>query len=294
MSRESEEKALGHFFEKDADESGTLRVLIFGAHPDDTDLAAGGVAALYAQKGHVVKMVSVTNGDAGHHEMGGVLLAQRRREEAAASGAVLGVEYITLDNHDCVLEPSVGIRHDLVRILREFGPDLVMVNRPYDYHPDHRYTSQMVQDAVCTSSVPNIVSNVPYNRFTPVVVHTWDNFQKPRTFSPDVAVSIDEVIEQKLDALHCHTSQMYEFLPYIMRYDDQVPEDQSKWRDWLGTFLKPQYRRIAHECRDTLQEFYGSEKGSQIQFAEAFEACEYGAPLTEENLHRLFPFVNKD
>jgi LmbE family N-acetylglucosaminyl deacetylase len=279
-----------HFVGKDIDASRLLRILIFGAHPDDPDFAAGGVAALYTQQGHQARMVTVTNGDAGHHEMGGVPLAQRRRKEAAAAGACLGVEYITLDNHDCVLILTLEIRHQLVRIIREFQPDLVMTPRPCDYHPDHRYTSQLVQDAVCTASVPNIVSDVPYLHFTPVVVYVWDDFQKPYPFIPDVVVSIDNVIEKKVDAFHCHVSQMYEFLPFIKRYLDKVPEDPSQRRAWLWESLEPRLSRVADLYRDRLIELYGKEKGKQIKYAEAFESCEYGAPLSEANLKRLFPF----
>ena len=67
-----------------------LRILIIGAHPDDADYHAGGTAALYRAAGHAVKMVSLTNGNAGHHLHPGPELARRRRAEAAASGAVIG------------------------------------------------------------------------------------------------------------------------------------------------------------------------------------------------------------
>jgi LmbE family N-acetylglucosaminyl deacetylase len=267
-----------------------VRVLVFGAHPDDADWVAGGTAALYRRLGHAVKFVSVTNGDAGHHEMGGAPLARQRREEAASSGKVLDLDYVTLDNHDCVLQPTIAIRHQLVRILRQFAPDLVMTHRPYDYHPDHRITSQLVQDAVCTASVPNIVSDVPYNRFTPVVVYVWDHFQKPYPFIGDIVVDIGEVVERKIDALHCHTCQMYEFLPFIMRYEERLPQEDSERRKWLGSFLKPMFEGLANSYREKLIELYGKDRGVAVQWAEAFEKCEYGAPLSQENFHRLFPF----
>src|SRR5258707_11189308 len=54
-----------------------LRVLVFGAHPDDCDFTAGGVAALYARQGHQVLFISVTNGDAGHYQIGGGRRGQR-------------------------------------------------------------------------------------------------------------------------------------------------------------------------------------------------------------------------
>lgn len=268
----------------------TLNILIFGAHPDDPDYVAGGTAALYARLGHKVKMVSLTNGDAGHHEQGGAPLAWRRREEAANAGKALGVEYITLDIHDGALLPSLENRNMVIAIIREFKPDLITVHRPNDYHPDHRYTSQLVQDASYMVTVPNVVSHVPHLRTMPVIAYTFDNFQKPYPFQADVVVAIDETVEQKVDALHCHTSQMYEWLPYNGRYLEEVPTDLSARRAWLRQRQDARLRRAADVHRDKLIALYGEEKGRQVQYAEAFEACEYGTPLTKDNLKTLFPF----
>jgi N-acetylglucosamine malate deacetylase 1 len=267
-----------------------LNILIFGAHPDDPDYSAGGVAALYARQGHQVKMVSLTNGDAGHHTEGGAPLAWRRRAEAAAAGKALGVEYITLDIHDGALLPTLENRQQVIAIIRTFQPDLVMVHRPNDYHPDHRYASQLVQDASYMVTVPNVVSHVPHLRTMPVIVHTWDHFQKPYPFQAHVVVAIDEVVEQKVDALHCHTSQMYEWLPYNGRYLEEVPADNAEWRAWLRQRSDQRMRRQADLYREQLVNLYGAERGQQIHYAESFEACEYGSPLTAENLHHLFPF----
>src|SRR5215216_6224648 len=68
-----------------------LNIIAFGAHPDDCDIRAGGTAALWAARGHHVRFVSVTNGDAGHHEQGGGQLAMRRRAEAREAGRRIGV-----------------------------------------------------------------------------------------------------------------------------------------------------------------------------------------------------------
>ncbi len=168
-----------------------LNVLIIGAHPDDADFSAGGTAALYARQGHRVKLVSLTNGDAGHHAMGGAPLAWRRRAEAAASGRVLGVEYITLDIHDGALLPTLENRNQIIALIRTFQPDLIMIHRPNDYHPDHRYASQLVQDASYMVTVPNVVSQVPHLATMPVIVYLWDTFQKPYPFQADVVVAID-------------------------------------------------------------------------------------------------------
>ncbi|MCB0112152.1 MAG: PIG-L family deacetylase [Caldilineaceae bacterium] len=271
----------------------SLRILIIGAHPDDPDYSVGGTAALYARAGHTVKMVSLTNGDAGHHEEGGAPLAWRRRKEAAAAGAQLGVDYITLDIHDGALLPTLENRNTVIALIREFQPDLITVHRPNDYHPDHRYASQLVQDASYMVTVPNVVSHVPHLRTMPVIVHSWDHFQKPYPFRADVVVAIDETVEQKVDALHCHTSQMYEWLPYNGRYLDEVPADRALRREWLRQRVEERLSRQANLYRERLIELYGADRGRAVRYAESFEACEYGTQLTAENLTRLFPFFER-
>ncbi|HWQ12727.1 MAG TPA: PIG-L family deacetylase [Roseiflexaceae bacterium] len=267
-----------------------LRVLVFGAHPDDCDFTAGGVAALYARQGHTVRFVSVTNGDAGHHETGGARLAQRRRAEAEAAGAVIGVEYQVLDNHDGQLMPTLENRWQIIALIREFRPDLIMSPRPNDYHPDHRYTAQLIQDAAYMVTVPNVVAFHEHLPRDPVIVYVSDTFQKPYPFTPDVVVAIDEVVDRKLDMFHAHTSQFYEWLPYNGGYLSEVPADEGARRAWLRRRYEPRLRRDAERFRDKLIELYGAEIGRRVQYAEAFEGCEYGGRLTPENMRRLFPF----
>jgi len=267
-----------------------LRILVFGAHPDDCDIKAGGVAALYVQQGHQVKFVSVTNGDAGHYEMGGGPLANRRKSEARAAAAIVGIEYQLLDNHDGQLEPTLENRHQIIQLIREFKPDLIMSPRPYDYHPDHRYTAILVQDAAYMVTVPNVCALTPHLNYNPVIVYTSDRFAKPYPFNPEVVVGIDMVIEKKLDMLHCHTSQFYEWLPYNAGVLAQVPSGNSERRQWMAERRLKGFKAIVDQYRDVLFELYGESEGAKIQYAEAFEGCEYGAPLTNENKRTLFPF----
>ena len=268
-----------------------LNILIFGAHPDDPDFYSGGTAALYAKNGHHVKMVSITNGDVGHHEIGGAPLAWRRRQEAAEAGKCLGGEYITLDIHDGGLLPTLENREMIIALIREFEPDLIVVHRPNDYHPDHRYASQLVQDASYMVTVPNVVSHVPHLRTMPVIVYSWDHFQKPYPFEPSVIVPVDLTFEKKIDALHCHESQFYEWLPYNGRYLDEVPENSELRRSWLREKYDAYFRQQADLYRTRLIEQFGEEKGRAIRYAESFEGCEYGTPLTSENRFELFPFL---
>ena len=267
-----------------------LGILAVGAHPDDCDFKVGGVAALYRQQGHRVRFLSLTNGDAGHQEMGGAELARRRRAETLAVAATLGIEYDVLDIHDGELVPSLEHRRQVIRQIREFAPDLILTHRPNDYHPDHRYTSILVQDAAYTVTVPGSVALTPHLRTNPAVAYFSDRFRRPYPFTPDVVVGIDEVVEKKVDALHCHESQMYEWLPYNGLYLEQVPDDKDARRAWLREILEGRLRRDAELHRDRLVEFYGPARAASIEYAEAFEACEYGSPITHENIPCLFPF----
>src|SRR6185369_8665658 len=122
-----------------------LRVIAFGAHPDDCDIRASGTAALFAALGHAVKLVAVTNGDVGHQTLTGVALAKRRLGEAKESARRLGIEYEVLDNHDGELLPTLEVRKQIIRQIRQWNADIVLAPRPNDYHPDHRYTGVLVQ-----------------------------------------------------------------------------------------------------------------------------------------------------
>jgi LmbE family N-acetylglucosaminyl deacetylase len=269
-----------------------LRILAIGAHPDDSDFEAGGVAALYARRGHQVKFVSLTNGDAGHYKMGGAELAQRRRAEALKAAATIGIQYEVLDIHDEELMPTLETRRRVIQVIREFQPHLVMTHRPNDYHPDHRYTSTLVQDAAYLVTVAGTLALTEHLRTNPVFVYFSDRFQKPYPFVPDVVVGIDQVVEKKVDMLHCHESQVYEWLPYNELYLEQVPRDKSLRRAWLRQRLEDSLREDADRFREKLIELYGEQRAAAIKYAEAFECCEYGLALTGENIRRLFPFFD--
>lgn len=266
-----------------------LRILVIGAHPDDAE-KAGGTAAKWSATGHVVKLVSLTNGDAGHFSMGGGLLAVRRQKEAQCAGEVIGVEYVCLDNHDGELLPTLENRRKVIRLIREFEADVVISHRPNDYHPDHRYTAILVQDAAYMVTVPNVVAQTPHLRHNPVFLYMADGFSKPNPFQPDVVVDIGEVIEKKIDMYDCHESQMYEWLPYNSGRLDEVPKDRAKRRQWLAKQRMARDRSTADRYRDLLVELYGEDKGMQVEYAEAFEVSEYGAGMTEQEIKRVFPF----
>ncbi|MGQ9684627.1 MAG: PIG-L deacetylase family protein [Anaerolineae bacterium] len=273
-----------------------LKILCIGAHPDDCDLKVGGLAIKYARLGHKVRFVSLCNGNAGHHEMGGGPLARRRHAETqrsaaiASAGASGSVEYVVLDIPDCQLMPTLENRWIIINMIREFQADLVITNRPNDYMADHRYASQLVQDAAYIVTVPNVVALTPHLSYNPVFAFWSDDFQRPYPFTPDVAIAIDDVIETKLDMLMCHESQMFEWLPYNMNILDQVPHGQAEQRSFLARLWLPDMEREAERYRSLLQQLYGQERGRTVRYAECLEFCEYGSRVTDETLPRLFPF----
>jgi LmbE family N-acetylglucosaminyl deacetylase len=263
-----------------------LRVIAFGAHPDDCDGKAGGVAAMYVVAGHKVKFVSVTNGDAGHHEQGGGILAKRRRHEAEEAGRRIGIEYEVLDNHDGELTPTLEVRRQIIRKIREWQADIVFGPRPNDYHPDHRYTGVLVQDAAFMVTVPNIVTDVPALRKNPVFLYFSDGFTRPQPFRADIVVSIDDVFEKKIDMLDAHVSQMYEWLPWHAGKLAEVPKSTIARKQWLAT-QRPS--SVTPEWKAALEKMYGA-KAANIQHAEAFELAEYGRRPDEVEFRKLFPF----
>ena len=266
-----------------------LRVIAFGAHPDDCDIKAGGLAAKYAAAGHKVKFVAVTNGDAGHQSEGGGALAKRRRAEAKESARRAGIEYDVLDNHDGELVPGVEVRHQVIRKIREWNADMVLAPRPNDYHPDHRYTGALVQDTAYMVVVPNVTPDTPPLKKNPVFLYFADRFQRPQPFRPDVVISIDDVLEKKVSMMDAHVSQVYEWLPWVDGMLDQVPKDPSARRKWLAT---QRYFEPAETWREGLKKWYGAQAAS-VRYVEAFEVCEYGKQPDEAELRRLFPFFGK-
>lgn len=267
-----------------------VRIIMIGAHPDDCDDDGGGTAALFAQMGYAVKFVSVTNGDAGHQLSGGPQLARRRFAEAQEAGKRLGITYDVLDNHDGQLLPTLEVRLQIIKKIREWNADIVIAPRPNDYHPDHRYTGVLVQDAAYMVAVPNIAPETPALKKNPVFLYFQDRFKRPNPFRPDITIDITRVFEKKIAALDAHESQMYEWLPWIGHYADKVPKDKKERITWLAETRR---QVITPEVKAVLEKWYGKEKAAVIRNAEAFEICEYGAQPDDEMIKKLFPMLGK-
>ncbi len=271
--------------------SQAVRALVVGAHPDDPEVMAGGLAALWTDAGAVVKFISMTNGDAGHHEMGGGPLARRRYAEAQAAARVLGISYDVVDRHDGELEPTLANRRDLICRIREFRPDIVLTHPPDDYHPDHRYTSQLVQDAAMSVTVPNICALTPSLRRNPVFAYVMGTAGVSQRFTPELFVDIGPVVERKLDLLACHVSQFAEWIPWLSGRLSEMPRRPAERDAWIREGWRTRLRGLAQRFREPIVRQYGAVRGRRIEYAEAVEICAYGAPLTDAARARIFPFV---
>jgi N-acetylglucosamine malate deacetylase 1 len=272
-----------------------LRIIVFGAHPDDAELKAGGTAAKWSKLGHEVKMVSVTNGDIGHWREAGGPLARRRAAEVKAADTILGVTPQVLDIHDGELEPNLENRKTITRLIRQWKADIVIAHRPWDYHPDHRYVGVLVQDAAFMVAVPHFCPDVPPLQANPVFLYSSDGFQKPYRFKADIVVALDDVIETKLDALHELESQVYEGGALGNEEAFRLVPPASNPAARKAWFRKDHYwskrdADVANQYRAALATWYGPDRGKKVKYAEAFEICEYGRRVTEAEIKKLFPF----
>ena len=256
------------------------KFLVIGAHPDDVDLRFGGTAIKLARAGHQVKFVSLCNGNCGHQTMGGEALAKRRHREAQATLAFNGVcEYQIFDNNDCEIVADLENRKALIRVIRQFAPDVVLSHRLCDYHADHRAAAQLVQDTAYLVKVPMFVPDAPIPQIEPVYGVFWDEFTDPRPVRIDAAVPIDDVLEQKCLAMDCHVSQFYEWLPYDSGMSPLPDRDRMDWPARFA-FLKE------HFCVRYRKEALAA--GLAAQYAECFEYSPYGRKVTPEEFRALF------
>ena len=267
-----------------------MNIVCIGAHPDDAEFHAGGTLTKWAALGHRVTAVSLTNGDAGHHEMPRAQLARRRAKEAARSSEIGGFEHLILEHPDGALMPDLELREQVIRIIRKRGGDIVLTHRPWDYHPDHRATGAVVQDAAFMVTVPHCCPETPALPRNPVFLYLMDRFTRPVPFRTDIAVAVTDVMDRKWAMLDAMESQFYEWLPWLAGTTDTVPADKEARRQWLRRQWTPLLEKAARIGRPTLDLWYGAHSGS-VQFAELFEICEYGYRPAEAELTSLFPFL---
>jgi LmbE family N-acetylglucosaminyl deacetylase len=273
----------------EAAQAAPLRVIAFGAHPDDAELKAAGVASLWAARGARVKLVAMTNGDVGHFEQAGGPLAKRRLAEVQACAREFGTEVEVLDIHDGELTPTLENRRTVSRLIREWQADIVMGHRPYDYHPDHRYTGVLLDDSAVVVVAPFFVPDTPPTRRNPVFMYYSDDFKHPHPFQADIVVSIDAVAEKKWACISAMPSQFGDADSWQARTRPDVPTAPAARAQFLLDMVKTRNEAVANQYRAELVALYGEQRGKQVRYAEAFQIGQYGRQPTPAELRKMFP-----
>ncbi len=268
-------------------ESTACRVLVLGAHPDDAEVSAGGLIVRHCRLGSAVRIISVSDGRSGHHQIAPEQLVDVRRREARAAGERVGAVYETWDFHDGSLEPNLSLRSAIIREIRQFAPDLVLTHRTNDYHPDHRAVGMAVQDASYMVTVPHVCPDVPALRRDPVVACMGDLFTRPVPLRPDVILDVRAELDVAVQMAACHESQFFQWLPYHDGILDSVPSSPHERFEWLLDWMKSRYRA-------RLQHFQQAIVARELKLdddlaVEVYEISEYAAQPDSTTLSRLFP-----
>ena len=263
-----------------------IRALMIGAHPDDCEFGTGGLAVLLSEQGHSVKFVSLTNGETGHFQRSREETAKIRKSEMEEACKIANIECKIFDIASNAIEADIPTREKVIRLIREYKPDIIFTHRTNDYHPDHRRTAILVQDSSYAVRVPLVCPETPCLRYSPVIMYMYDGFAKPVPFTPNIVINIDKIMRKKVKMLDCHISQQYEWIPWIESYE--VPESAGEKFKWLYEQQAKRDSGVADKYRNELLKRYG-ESGNDVKFAEAFEISEYGRNPTENDLQELFP-----
>ena len=263
------------------------KVLSIGAHQDDADTSSGGLLKKLADKGWEVRMLSLTDGSRGtfREELAGPRLAEIRKKEAAASGALFGGRYDCWDVEDARLTASLENRERLIRYIREYKPDLIITNRPNDYHTDHRNTALLVQDASYLLTVPACCPDTPAMKYMPVMLYWHDSFRKPYPFCADVVVPIDDQMETVVQAASCHVSQYFDWLLWPDRMEKTAWPREKQVQDLRERFGR-MFERFRKEYAAEVVEKFGA-AAEEIKYVEVFEICEYGEEPSPEFIEML-------
>ncbi|MEW6286867.1 MAG: PIG-L deacetylase family protein [Chloroflexota bacterium] len=196
------------------------RAMSIHAHPDDQEFSIGGTLAKWARAGCEIISVVITSGDAGSNDPAKgadykPILAELREKEQLAANAVLGIkETIFLRYPDGELEPTLALRKELTRLIRQFKPDTVLTGNPegwfygseYLNHPDHRAAAQAACAAVFPSAGTRLIfADLLSAGYEP---HEVERLYIHGTDKSDTWVDITETLEVKIKALQQHASQV--------------------------------------------------------------------------------------
>jgi hypothetical protein len=269
-----------------AEQRRPLRIIAFGAHPNDAELKASGVVARWVADGHKVKFVAMTHGHTGHME--GPEGPRRRAPEVAACARILGTETQVFDIPLGTLTPSLENRQIVARLIRQWQADIVLGHRPYDEtdltdrritpDPDIRQIGVLLDDSAATVVAPSFMPGVPPTPRTPIYMYYSDSYRKPSPFDPTIVAGFDAAAKKKWKCV-----QNMPVAPADLagtEYDLRLMRVKN---------VKKDDAELANMYRERLAALYGAERGRQIRYAEAFELSKHGRQATVDELLQLFP-----
>ncbi len=191
--------------------------LVVAAHPDDIEFGCAGTVARWASEGARVTYALLTNGAAGSSDpaMTRERLAELREAEQRAAAKVVGVEAVEfLGYEDGLLEPTLEVRKQVVRLIRKHRPEVVVTGDPatryfgdrYINHPDHRAAGEVALAAVIPGSDTRLAyPELLAEGLEPVkLTGVW----LMMSMTPNLVVDIGDFIDKKLESLRCHVTQI--------------------------------------------------------------------------------------
>ncbi len=206
-----------------------MRILSVMCHPDDMELKCGGTLIRYKKSGHDVISCNVANGNMGHFEIMPDKLREIRLKEAKNACSLAGIEYISADINDLTVNSASETQlKELIRIIRYASPDVIITHDPNDYCSDHCEVSKLVFNASFSASCPHFYPQL--GKSAPLSCIYYADTDSGINFIPTEYVDISECIEQKLEMMACHKSQ----LEWLNEHDgvDAVSEARIRAAFW--------------------------------------------------------------
>ncbi len=230
-----------------------MNVLAIGCHPDDIEIACSGTLAKCVKRGDKVTVCHVANGNMGHEIIKPAELREMRAGEAKRAGSLAGIEVVTIDVGDLLVDgASMEQRDKIAQLIIDVQPDFIITHGPNDYMPDHTAVSKLVFDASFVASVPQ------YNgggKAAVTPLYYMDNLAGV-DFLPTEYVDITDEIDLKIEMLECHESQL----------------------KWMRDHDKIDFAEFVKTC----SRFRGLQCG--VQYAEGFRQCQAWPKLTTRRM----------
>ncbi|WP_116768890.1 bacillithiol biosynthesis deacetylase BshB1 [Maribacter litoralis] len=183
-----------------------LDILVFGAHPDDAELGAGGTIAKEIALGKKVGIIDLTRGELGTRGS-----AEIRDKESAAAAKILGVAVReNLRFRDGFFVNDEAHQIEIIKMIRKYRPNTVLCNAIDDRHIDHGKGSKLVSDACFLSGLRRIETTVvgeKQQEWRPKQVYHYIQW---KNITPDFVVDISTFIDKKTDAILAYASQFHD------------------------------------------------------------------------------------